>query len=168
MINKIKYFFQDILHYVKFFFWRIHRVFLFARMGRNDRDWDYVFLYELIEFKLKLMSHHFTECEPYIGKDKRKLDLAVNLIERINHKDYSDNYNKYKKKWGELDWYFIPSPNKGYSRMMDRREDRMTPEQIKKMHTDLMVASKADDALKQQDIEMFFDICKKHSQRWWV
>ena len=58
------------------------RVFSFHSVLKDDQDWDYDFLFDLIEFKLKRMSqyfhsHHIVENEDWYGT---LCDRAVNIL----------------------------------------------------------------------------------------
>lgn len=156
------------IYKIKNFFRRIKNAIDFARIGFNDVDYDYCSLFDLLEFKFKRMDKFVKNNAMGIClKRNETISLCVNLLERINKDEvYDVNYKKHEKKWGKRETYFVPY-TEHTSIMKDRREDRMSAEQTKKMHKECLEAIARDEKHKQQDIDLLFDTMKKYCLFWW-
>lgn len=67
----------------------------------KDRDFDYGYLLDILQFKLKAMEEFFNSNDTWT-KDAKKcakqIMIVKNLVQRINHNDYidSDTYQRMK------------------------------------------------------------------------
>lgn len=170
-MNSLQDFFYELWNRPLRFFKRLKNAYQFAKFGFNDFDWDQSYFYYLLEFKLKRMQKFFHSKDSYSGckNTRRTIDLCVNLLERINgDKDfYCVNRDKHTKKWGESDYYFVPSEHPNLSRLKDRREDSLTEKQIAQKNKEISEAIVLDDAHRRQDLDLLFDTMKKWSEYWW-
>lgn len=164
MQYKIKNFIYAPFEYINSFFVKIKRASTYFVFGWNNPDWDYVFLYEEILFKLKRMKKFFDEEGNGVStKNNKQLSLCINLLERIiKDQNYSVNCDKHEIKWGQEGFYVCKN---GY--LKSQLENYLSKEQVEKKRKEFLAAVKEDDKHKEQDINLLFDTIKKHSQRWW-
>lgn len=119
---------------------------------RNDVDWDYSSLIQVMHVKLSRMKVEMLDTpNDYMWTTEktnqaRKLRTVVELSKRLR---YDVGYD-----------YYI---NKFYGKT-PRTFGRLSKEDQKKF----VRAYKKDDAIKNLHWEMFWDILKKYSQHWWV
>lgn len=158
ILSSIKYFFIDLYIGIK-------NSLQYAKFGYSDRDYDHAFLIYLLEFKLKRMKKFFDNEGIASNKTRdRSLSLCINLLERLKEEEnYSVNYNKFTKKWGDPDFYF----KNGYMRMRSKREDRLSDSDLKRMKKEYKKAFDDDDAHRERDVALLFDTMKKYYKFWW-
>ncbi len=86
-IRKVKGFFRHLYKGLK-------NLYIWRKIIFNDRPWDFDFLVDLIEFKLKLMEQYWGNSTTYQGDAKEKLVLQelVELIKEI--KELREEFNE--------------------------------------------------------------------------
>jgi len=137
----------------------------------KDRDWDYMFLYKILRFKLSNMEECLRNHSHYIGseKDADKIKICINLIDRIMDDKYYDMvFNKHNKKWGKPEFNWISMKDgPDYSQLEIKRLNVITDkdkEQEKKEYHNLL---NIENNLKQQDVDYLFETIRKYHQKWW-
>jgi hypothetical protein len=76
----------------------------------RDRDWDYWYIYQIIEFKLRKQSKHIQTNDNHTRaqKDAKDMLICANLINRVKEDYYNDEYMSYQ----ESEFNFIPISDK--------------------------------------------------------
>lgn len=109
----------------------------------NDRDWDHLFLYRLLGFKLHRV-HHFLKYDGvawHSHKALRRIKTAALLCDRLANESAYENAPEWKLKEIEVSWW-------NNKKMMIADHD--------------WVESKIE-----ADLELLNKIIKKHSRVWW-
>jgi len=136
----------------------------------KDRDWDHGFLFEMLQFKLTRMEKCLRNgIHLYADKTADKVKLCTFLLDRIIKDEYYDMvFKDHKKKWGEADLQCSDCKDKeGYSELRITRPNVKTPEDNEQERKEYRAIMKRPDELMQQDIDMLFEIMRKHIREWW-
>lgn len=129
----------------------------------NDRDWDYIYLFEILKFKIKEMERlqkehgHSIESEK-IAADLRKCYLILKRITEEDFDYFDMAFHDYDKKWEGTGEHY-----------MERYEKRGIGDisRVKQENKDFNMANKKENDLKQADIDFLFQFMAKHIQSWW-
>lgn len=74
----------------------------------KDRDYDWAFALDMLEFKLARMRKLLSECKHHSshGKDIKQIDKALALLKRVRDDSiiHDEIFGEHEKKWGELEW----------------------------------------------------------------
>lgn len=104
--KSIQYFFHDLINGIK-------NIFIYLPIIWKDRDWDYLFLLDLISFKLKRMQKCFKKysCSVDSKEDIENMQKVIDLIKTYNDLDnfsfYGDEVEKIEKSNIEDKEYYI-------------------------------------------------------------
>ena len=66
-----------------------------------DRDWDWVFLCKIMQFKLRNMADHFEKYSYHVNADRdaKQMRICAELLRRLSDDDYFDE--KFRAPWVE-------------------------------------------------------------------
>lgn len=84
---------DDIITNIKRFKTGIKNIIQYSRLIYNDRDWDYSFFIDFIEFKLKRVKEYFIKYPLAEGDEKIPLQIDEILTHINNYKNYSYSYS---------------------------------------------------------------------------
>lgn len=165
---------ETITSSIRAFIRKVKRSFDYAVHGWNSYDWDYGYLFDLIEFKLKRMQreiekgHHLPD-----KKTDQSLRLCLKLLKRINKRDYRYFCDLHEKKWGELEWIWHETYEDGTkipnncTRLELKRPNAQTQEEKNKEIEEFRIAYKKDEMQRERDVRWLFNIMGKYHQAWW-
>lgn len=178
MVNRIKIFKNYILNFLRIiytysyletlifeishFFGRIYRSFQFAKYAYSTYDWDYIYIVDIMIFKMERMHDNFK----YHGVAEHKDDLkqikaTIKLLRRVKDYDYEDKYYKaLDKKWGKF-----PTGRDGFWK--GSRSKVKTPADKKAYLKDVKALIKNSHKDRTQDLRAAFKIMEKHIWSWW-
>lgn len=127
----------------------------------NDADFDYGYLVEMLEFKLKNMQEFFANDKLTVCIDADKISLEIGevvaALHRYNNDDYGTEwYNLLYQKHGEICGTTNP-----FRLYFPNSTDN---DRAYKIWQSL---NRRSDDLKQQDFEFIFDTLKDKLQEWW-
>lgn len=130
----------------------------------SDRDFDQVYFYKVLKFKLERMAS--TLDDTFEGSDKvcENISLAVGALDRLIKDDYcSDEYDQHFEKYGTLDLKFNDDGtcDLEYSKEISEEEAKIRDT------ASLDIERLAEDR-RQMDIELVCDIIRSDVQKWWV
>ena len=136
-----------------------------------NRDWDYWFIYKILHKKLDLMEKHIRKHDNHTRaqQDADSIKKCVLLLERLIKDEYHENaFKPHEKKWGESDMIFTDIESSPGTCKLDIVYPNVnTPEDEELEKKDFKRAMDHEANMKQQDINMLFDLMKKHIQSWW-
>lgn len=148
-------------------FWRaVCRALAYARFGWSHPDWDHVFFFALLRFKLERMQKAFEQDWTVSEERTKSVRVAAKLAKRLETDFYHRAQTAHDKKWGELEMTFGPPDEKKMSEMILTRK-RVTTRTAKKEKIEWLAAVSADDAAQARDIRWLTEIINKHVQHWW-
>ena len=152
---RIKAFYYNILY-------GIQNLWKWRKIIWQDRDWDYVYIYEMLYFKLKNMEKHIKEYGRFIGSERVVHELMVckNLCKRLMNDDYLENaLIPVEKKYGNLKYHWEDSDVSGFKTLVfDECKDERKARNRAYEHAGYM---------KRQDKRLLFDMMCKHIDGWW-
>jgi len=139
---------------------KLQRAISYAIFGYNNEDYDYSFIYELLEYKLKRTERALINgISEHDKSTLQSLRIALRLLNRINKKEYTYFLDQHDEKWGKPilsvgPIQVIERPNvMAYDRTQERAE--------------LIEAMTKDDAQEIRDITLLHNIMAKYSRAWW-
>ena len=131
----------------------------------KDRDWDQIYLYKSLHFKLKNMEHLHRTNAHYIGSEKEAHNIRVCklLLERLIDDVYYDKvFMQHDKKWGD---YVIGKQNTFDGSIIPRENIKSKEdfEKEKKEKADLRFsqARELEKAKKEKAARLFEEQLKK-------
>lgn len=119
-----------------------------------DRDWDYVYLLVLMQFKIKRMKELHMRYKRHVGVEKtiKQLLICEQLLDRMSKDNYIDQaHEEHNKKW---------HPNTDFFERLNKHDPKENKE-FKKNIIDY------GEYMYKQDLELFCKIFKKHVRSWW-
>jgi len=131
----------------------------------RDRNWDHVFIYNILHFKLKNMEKFFGEDAHYVGceEDAAIMKKVVDALDRLIEDDYmADMYDKLYEKWGE----FKLSSDSGGELFTIGCEKVKTDEDKEAYREEMRVCSDADWKAKEADIALVFNTMRDNIEKW--
>jgi len=116
--DKVKTKKSQIMRYINDLFWKyirypirytkhsIKNILRWLPVIWQDRDYDSFFIYEILKIKLKNQSEHIRSHNNHTSAeyDARKMELCVNLIDKLQNSFYSVEYFKFS----EIEHVFVP------------------------------------------------------------
>lgn len=160
----------DIRYPFRLFFRYVSKMFSYGRHLWNDFDFDWVYLLQIMKFKMermaKAMDKGMTVSAPRHAKEIRH---AIAVIDRIINDDYANfGYNKLEEKYGKSDWKFLPIEDSKYSELLIERERarKGTPDYEAERKETMKIIHNAERQRKA-DIKYLFEYIAKHLQGWW-
>jgi len=164
MFKKISYFWSDLKV-------GIRNLIVWFKVIWQDRWWDHSFIYTMLHKKLSLMEYSIRNHGHHTnrGKDADKIKKCVLLLQRLMDDEYHETaFKRHYEKWGEpeLNW----KETEGDSRLVEcliTHAGVKTQEDKKLERKQFKTAAEMENHLRQQDIDMLFDLMKKHIQTWW-
>lgn len=138
----------------------------------EDRNWDFVFIYQVLAFKLRRQADQIEKHGIAVGKDKRVKEMrtCALLLDRAGD-DYLINnpwYRKAEEVLGRLDMVATEQEN-GLTYKVDFiRGGRELTEKEDKLHSYYRKKAREYDTLMQkQDLEVFARLFCRKSRGWW-
>jgi len=137
----------------------------------KDRNWDHIYIYQIFRHKLhlteqliRLHGHHVKHIE-----DADKIKKCVILLDRLIEDEYHENvFKNHYKKWGEPEMNWKDSTDFSGCTMLDIKYPHVkTGEDNKRQTIDFRIKSQMEAALREQDLDMLFELMRKHIQTWW-
>ncbi len=154
---------DDVISFFRNIYKGIKNIVIYAPIIYNDRDWDHHYFFLLLEKKLERMYNELsTQQHAHINKKHlNSLKKCSLLVKRIVEDDYVDDKH-ITNKYGS--YVFEPS-NNGYSVL--KRNRILTEKEEKQYKREIKWLSERERMLKKQDIDMLFNLLKKHVDAYW-
>jgi hypothetical protein len=145
---------------IKRFFKKLIKLYKWNKLLWNEHDWDYVYLLQIMKFKLDLM-------EPVIRagyaenseKTADEIKKTSELLQLLIDDNFNKNYNKLTEKYGDYDFTDI-------GEMRSFKRAFVTDENKDEFLTDFYEAKRLDNLEKKQVQNEFFKMFKKY-ENWW-
>jgi hypothetical protein len=135
---------------------RVGRSLSWARFSYLNYDFDAVYLYSVMSFKLKKIQYCLENGHGTNKKeDMAALSELIAICDRLRMNEHEDKYlEKHHKKWGTLSFPFDNSKVK-------------TPKQRKRHGEELMKCVELGERDRCADIDRMAEILKVHAPSWW-
>lgn len=151
---------------------RAYEVLLFIPVIYNTVRWDqssiFVILYHWLDRMQDIQRTDTMHVNAPMYADQLK--TCVLLLKRIKEDDYLTMLlNEHEARWGKSKYWLTPVPNQpGYSEYHSTRFNIITPEDKELERKEYKALIHKEDYLYKQDIELLFNIIKKHHRSWWT
>ena len=155
--ESIKDFLRSIRIKISDFFDNIKRIVCWIPKIWKDRDWDYAYLYEIIEYKLSRMEDCIRNGYS-IDSEKvaKNIKICRELLKRLAKNEYKHEFiSEYFDKY--------PLDIENFNESINNRQDKITELDKKKYKW----AHEDEEYRRKYDIEYLFYIMKKHHRQWW-
>jgi hypothetical protein len=167
----------DVKEAFKEVFWRFPRnicfwvikVAQYSRILYQDRDWDYICLLKLMQYKIsrmrKNMSHGYVaDNEKYCAQMQEAEELIGKLLEDDWAKAEREAHDT---KWGELHIESIPIPNQQASECRFLRLNVRTDKDNKQERKEYNKIMDLEVERKKAAWNRLFYLLKNHMEKWW-
>lgn len=127
----------------------------------NDRDYDYIFIFRILHFKLSNINERWKNEDYFVGQEKQRknLETCVNLLDRIiNNTPYDKILDKHFEKW------VYPNIWETDSLGLEDFKPKVICEQERKEIKNIF---QKQEILYKQDLEYLFKLLRRHISKWW-
>ena len=158
---------QFIFKYVFNPYKRICIVLAYAWQGMFSYDWDYDYLLNDIEFKIKRMKKYLTKEGLVDKKTLDSLQLSLRCLERWRANEGDELYNKIlTQKYGELRFIKVKDVYKSAIpfKMKREKETSINEKQIQQESLQLAEEGRKIDEVNR---DSFFNSLKNNIESWW-
>lgn len=172
-LEKIKDFLYDYLYKpVHCWFCKQRKYKAWKAHLKDDRDWDYAFIYRILAFKLERVHTALVEgVAVHKKKDLNALKKCIRILKRLDADDYDmKHYRAHDKKWGKMKTWFEPvDPDKpdGSQYWRSSRSKVKTKKQREKERAEFLECYKKGGEDREKDFDELFRLMKEHRHSWW-
>ena len=148
----------------------LKNVWIYRKILWRDRNWDWGYIYRLLELKLRLMSQEFRENGHHVGSElsAQRLLVAAELCRRIYEDNYSDiPLKRHEAKWGKLNWGSEPIEGSNCHRLLISRPNATSEKLHEQERKETLAIHQAADSQKQADLDYLCKLLSKYSFGWW-
>ncbi len=150
---------------------KIKRSWEYAKLGWSNYDFDYVYLFELLRFKLDRMEKFLTgpnAIADHSTTTLRSLKLAVRLAKKIETDSYDFFSVKSSERWKHVKTFEDTEPTEEERRAgIALISKPCTTQDAMNAHNDFIRAAEADESIRKRDLRWFFSILEKYHGHWW-
>lgn len=181
LLQNVTFFFLKYLVWPVKGFWRrtrerSKRAYEYARFGWHNYDWDFAYVYDLIEFKLKRLQKALKSGisiqEP---EDTAALEELIQIVGRLRDADaYADKYlDQHDLKWGKMESrdepWIVDGKHKGYTWITWRKNaPENAPKKTKqKERNEFRACYRAGERDRMVDLKRLHAILVKHDRKFW-
>jgi hypothetical protein len=143
----------------------------FFKMGWTNYDWDYAYIYELLEFKLKRM-------EKVIGNGwganshrlVKQMKYTRYLLNRIVEHNYYDKYEApLVEKYGKRHIEFLKTDDSRYTQMLIvySKIDKTDEKKLEEANDAYLGIYKQSEMDRSADVERCFKFIGRQHRHWW-
>lgn len=143
----------------------IKNIIRWAPIIYKDRDWDYTYFYDILEFKLKSIADSIEKNQHHEGYEIHVANIreAIRLIEVLRSEKYYDEvWEYYPNEFEEnLDAHFAKYP-KEYKEVLKGWKPKEG-----EVFGKLTISYRISQMLHERDKAKLFDILRKDIECWW-
>lgn len=150
---------------------RICRSYAFAKIGWLSYDFESLYIFELMSFKLKRIKKTLQKGHS-IQEDVDMLALqeAVEICDRLFAEKYESKYHeRHNAKWGEMpEWTTTRSEMSGFSRIVFKDRPNVIDEETKKLERqDFLNIYEKAELDRRKDLDRLGYLFKEYLPKWW-
>ncbi len=155
---------------------RTKRSFAYARFGWHNYDFDFAYVYYLLEFKLKRLRHCLrTGLSVQEPEDMAALRELIKIVSRLGNGQYDDKYLKeHDKKWGKIETRTEPYSDENGKRLGSTWVSwrKKCPENASKKvkereRKEFLACYSKGEQDRIKDVERMCEILIKNSPKFW-
>lgn len=176
----MKYEIEDKLRDVRVFFRNIvigiKNIITWFPVIWNDRQWDHVYMFDILQKKFTEMHKFWSSDKPITEKEHiiKDIETCIEIIDRLQNDNYCDDlHTEHNEKWGKVSFTFEPTYDKNgnisdkFCRIMGTRVFADNPEKIEQERQEFLWIMREEEREREKDINLLFDIMKHKIQFWW-
>jgi len=157
--------------FTEFFHWAVKSA-QYAKLLWNDYDWDYAYIFNLLQYKLKRTRKRIVANNLILRSEEvaAQIKHAEDLIEKWREDEFcKDLYDAHDEKWGEMVDLSKPVEHNGsrYHIWDMSREKATTPELKDQEKKEWMAIHQKADEAKEKNLDELFAHMRKYIQGWW-
>lgn len=155
------------LETIRMYWEAVCRVLAWIPVIWRDRDFDYVFLYKILRYKLSRMEK---ACSIAVDDHTAKeLWLAQALLKRLEKDNYTELEERdHERRWGMLDIKFTETCNPHVNLGEFYYSKATTPEENERANKEASEIGRRADARRENDLDYLFKLMRECVQRWWI
>lgn len=99
LFKRFKWWLEDVSYYPKHFREGIQNLWKWFPVIWKDRDWDSMFIYEILKFKITKQAKYIGSRDIHVSakRDAEIMMLTTNLIQKCKDEHYGNEYSNYHK-----------------------------------------------------------------------
>ena len=137
----------------------------------RDRNYDYFYIYKILQHKLKLMEEHIRVRNNHVEaqRDAQQIRVCLDLLNHLIGDDYENTLRYFHTlKWGEFNYKFVPVGDRtGYSKMEVSYTKAKTPEEAAQADKESHEIFTKVEAFKKRCRKLLFKLMANHIEGWW-
>jgi len=152
----------------------IQNLFVYFPIIFKTREWDFVFIYELIQFKLNRVRKHLEEHNLFEGVEKvcQQIRICENLIQRLLDNDYNQYlHKKHEERFGKFNFesIFWNKDNNGEDlfELKSKYSKCKTDEEVELADNEKSKIYELDRIAYEKDRKLLFKMLEKYIEGWW-
>lgn len=147
---------------------RIYKIIRYIPVLWKDEDWEWTYLFLLLEKKLSLMEIAIREgYNIHSDKIGDEIKRARLMCHRIYADEYARlHYKAHQDKWGQLNSFTTPSSH-NLLQMHFYYPNAKTDEEYKKASKEAFRIYQHEEYLRKQDLQYLFSYLARNIQKWW-
>lgn len=141
---------------------------------KTNYDCDYTYLFEIINFKLKMMRKTITKNSISENTDVEKISTQIKEVNKILKRVIKDNYSiiecdKLNEKFGviETKFNFIKDPNNKKLSKLDVVHVGLKDEDKEAYDKEFVIAMDSAEQNRKMDLMKAFNLIAKNCWFWW-
>jgi len=158
--------------YIKNLYNKIKNLIIWFPIIWNDKNWDYAYLLQILEFKLTLMRNTLKDNDITTSANRqvKQIDYALYLLKEKNYIEKEEKL--WESKWGEKEYF--PEEFKGthenkfvsYTRMWTTDKIK-TEEEYIQAYKEQMEIYDLEYKRKEKEWDRLFRHLKLYMRGWW-
>jgi len=136
----------------------------------NDRDWDYYFIFKLLEFKLNKMAKYQRKNGTAINHKSiaRRMEITAMALRRLMDDEYDERaMMDHTRKYGEYEMWTTPTDDPELVECNITRTKVCDTETYNKEKREFLDRMDHARYIRNQDLCFVFDNMKKYIDTWW-
>ena len=159
---------KNFIHFIKSIPSGIKRLIKWAPIIWENYDWDYIYLFKIIYFKIDLMekrmrkSQIIEDWETIANQMLECKTLLKNQIEKDEYDYVKEELDKHKEKWGDIE-IKLNSDNS----INMKCSKVQTPEEEEQERKEYIEIIKKGVNIEKSNLKKLFELLSKYIQGWW-
>lgn len=148
----------------------IIRVFHYLPILWQDKDFDWVFIITMLQFKLKRTREYLVKENIIVDIEEisKQIEIAENLIDKILKDDFcKEEQDAHDLKWGETNDYFTPNKNGIGSILNFSKTNANTPEEKEQERSEQFAIYGLGEKRKADAWDKLYAHLRANLENWW-
>jgi hypothetical protein len=140
----------------------LNNLFVWAPTIYRDRNWDYVFIYEILQKKLELTAKYTKDFGSHTCSDLsyQKIMLCIRLIEKVKNEDYLNEVSELNTL-NEFDEYLKKHKSVAHRVILDKEHQIWSCDNSKNISSNVGIYN------HHRARRLLFTLLEKRIEYWW-